>query len=88
MKIHLTAIIKAKKEYREEVATISQNIVHQTRKKEPCELYDLHQGLEDQNLFTFYKIWKSKEGLAAHNEQPYHLIVSKIIINQTKIANI
>ncbi|MGS2741830.1 putative quinol monooxygenase [Sinomicrobium sp. M5D2P17] len=71
MKIHLTAIIKAKEEYREEVASILQNMVQQTRKEEACELYNLHQGLEDQNLFIFYEIWKSREGLAAHNEQPY-----------------
>jgi len=71
MKIHLTAIIKAKEEYREEVASILQNMVHQTRKEEACELYNLHQGLVDENLFIFYEIWKSKEGLAAHNEQPY-----------------
>lgn len=71
MKIHLTAIIKAKKEHRDEVASILQNMVQQTRKEEACELYNLHQGLEDQNLFTFYEIWKSREGLAIHNEQPY-----------------
>lgn len=71
MKIYLTAIIKAKEKYRDEVAAILQNMVQQTRKEEACELYNLHQGQEDQNLFTFYEIWKSKEGLAAHNEQPY-----------------
>lgn len=71
MKIHLTAIIKAKEEYRDEVASILQYMVKQTRKEEACELYNLHQGLEDQNLFIFYEIWRSKEGLEAHNEQPY-----------------
>lgn len=71
MKIHLTAVIKAKEEYREEVAFILQNMVQQTRKEQACEVYILHQGLEDQNLFTFYEIWKSREGLDAHNEQPY-----------------
>lgn len=71
MKIHLTAIIKAKEEYRNEVAAVLQNMVLQTRKEEACELYSLHQGIEDKNLFTFYEIWKSKEGLEAHNQQPY-----------------
>lgn len=71
MKIHLTAIIKAKEEHRGEVASALLNLVQQTRKEEACELYNLHQGLEDQNLFTFYEVWKSKEGLTAHNEQPY-----------------
>lgn len=71
MKIYLTAIIKAKEEHREEVAAILQNMVLQTRKEEASELYSLHQGIEDKNLFTFYEIWKSKEGLDAHNQQPY-----------------
>ncbi|AIM36969.1 antibiotic biosynthesis monooxygenase [Sphingobacterium sp. ML3W] len=71
MKIHLTAIIMVKEEYREEVASILQNMVLQTRKEEACELYNLHQGLEDPNLFTFYEIWKSRDGLTEHNDQPY-----------------
>lgn len=71
MKIHLTAIIKTKDEYRDDVISILQNMVEQTRKEEACELYNLHQGLDDKNLFTFYEIWKSKEGLEAHNHQPY-----------------
>ncbi len=71
MKIHLTAIIKAKDEYRDDVISILKHMVEQTRKEEACELYNLHQGLDDKNLFTFYEIWKSKEGLDAHNKQPY-----------------
>jgi len=71
MKIHLTAIIKVKEEHRDEVVSILQNMVQCTRKEEACELYNLHQSFEDKNLFTFYEIWKSQEGLSAHNEQPY-----------------
>jgi quinol monooxygenase YgiN len=71
MKIYLTAVIKAKKEHREEVAAVLKNMVLRTRKEEACELYSLHQGIEDKDLFTFYEIWKSKEGLDAHNQQPY-----------------
>lgn len=71
MKIYLTAIIKAKSEYRDEVAAVLQNMVQQTRKEEACELYSLHQGIEDKNVFSFYEIWKSEEGLEVHNQQPY-----------------
>jgi quinol monooxygenase YgiN len=71
MKIYLTAIIKAKEEHREEVAFVLQNMVKQTNKEEESEQYSLHQGLEDENLFTFYEIWKSEEGLQAHNQQAY-----------------
>ncbi|MET3038470.1 putative quinol monooxygenase [Chryseobacterium sp. NRRL B-14859] len=71
MKIHLTAIIRAKKEHQAEILEVLQNMVKETRKEEACELYSLHQGIENKNEFVFYEIWKSKEGLALHNEQPY-----------------
>lgn len=71
MKIHLTAIIKAKEEYQTEVLEVLQNMVIETRKEEACELYNLHQGTENKNEFVFYEIWKSQEGLNQHNQQPY-----------------
>jgi len=71
MKIYLTAIIKAKEEYRNEVLEVLQNMVAETKKEEANELYTLHQGIDDKNHFVFYEIWKSKEGLDDHNQQPY-----------------
>ncbi|REC42331.1 MULTISPECIES: putative quinol monooxygenase [Chryseobacterium] len=71
MKIYLTAVIKAKEEYRAEVLEVLQNMVKETVKEEANELYRLHQGIEDKNQFVFYEIWKSSEGLTQHNEQPY-----------------
>ncbi|WP_370901105.1 putative quinol monooxygenase [Chryseobacterium gossypii] len=71
MKIYLTALIKAREEHRAEVLDMLQNMVKETRKEEACELYNLHQGIDDSNLFIFYEIWKSEEGLALHNQQPY-----------------
>ncbi|HAO08636.1 MAG TPA: antibiotic biosynthesis monooxygenase [Chryseobacterium sp.] len=71
MKIYLTAVIKAKEEYRAEVLEVLQNMVKETVKEEANELYTLHQGIEDKNQFVFYEIWKNEEGLTKHNEQPY-----------------
>ncbi len=71
MKIYLTAIIKAKEEHRNEVLEVLQNMVKETVKEEANELYTLHQGIEDKNQFVFYEIWKNKEGLEQHNQQPY-----------------
>ena len=62
MKIYLTAIIKAKEEYRNDVLKVLQTMVAETQKEEANELYTLHQGIEDKNHFVFYEIWKSKEG--------------------------
>lgn len=71
MKIYLTAIIKAKAEHQTEVLEVLRNMVKETQKEEACELYSLHQGIDDKNQFTFYEIWKNEEGLALHNQQPY-----------------
>ncbi|NML59169.1 putative quinol monooxygenase [Chryseobacterium cheonjiense] len=71
MKIYLTAIIKAKEEYKTEVLEVLQHMVKETVNEEANELYSLHQGIEDKNHFIFYEIWKSAEGLVKHNEQPY-----------------
>ncbi|NIG55982.1 putative quinol monooxygenase [Chitinophaga sp. Cy-1792] len=71
MKIYLTAIIKSKPEFREEVLAQLQEMVVSTRKEAACLQYDLHQGITDENLFVFYEIWQDEAGLALHNEQPY-----------------
>lgn len=71
MKIYLTAVIKTKEEYRNEVLKVLQHMVEETKKEEANELYTLHQGIEDRNQFVFYEIWKSEEGLSRHNQQPY-----------------
>ena len=71
MEINLTVIIKSKPEYREEVKTILKNLVENSRKETACLQYDLHQNMADPNVFIFHEIWKNKEGLELHNEQPY-----------------
>lgn len=71
MKIYLTAIIRSKPEYREEVKTLLENMVRHSRQEAACLQYDLHRGIDDPELFTFYEIWESAEALDRHNAQPY-----------------
>ena len=79
MKIYLTAIIKAKEEYRAEVLEVLHIMVKETVKEEANELYRLHQSIEDKNHFIFYEIWKSEDGLAEHNQQPYIKAFAELI---------
>lgn len=69
--IYLTAIIKTKPEYREEVLSVLQNMVAETRKEQANLQYDLHQEITDENVFVFYEIWKDQVHLDAHNQQSY-----------------
>jgi len=71
MSIYLTAILKSKTDKIQELKSILENMVLNTTKEEACEKYELQQGFEDETVFIFHEIWKSKEGLDAHNQQPY-----------------
>jgi len=71
MSIYLTAILKAKKESIQDLKSILENMVLNTRKEEACEKYELQQGFEDETIFIFHEIWKSKEGWDSHNQQSY-----------------
>ena len=68
--ISITAIIKSKQENIEEVKTMIQNMVLQTRKEEACIRYDLH---TTENAFIIWEEWKDQPGLDIHNNQPYLL---------------
>ena len=71
MSIYLTAILKSKTDKIQELKSILDNMVLNTRKEEACEKYALQQGLDDETIFIFHEIWNSKEGLDAHNKQSY-----------------
>jgi Uncharacterized conserved protein len=73
MSIYLTAILKSKKDKIQDLKSILDNMVLNTRKEEACEKYELQQILDDETVFIFHEIWKSKEGLDAHNQQSYIL---------------
>jgi len=71
MSIYLTAILKSKKDKIQDLKSILDNMVLNTRKEEACEKYELQQSLDDKTVFIFHEIWKSKDGLDAHNQQSY-----------------
>lgn len=71
MKIYLTAIIKSKPDFLSEIKSTLENMVVHSRKETACIQYDLHQSLDDENIFTFYEIWENQENLNEHNQQPY-----------------
>jgi quinol monooxygenase YgiN len=73
MEINLTVIIKSKPEYREELKLVLKNLVDNSTKEAACLQYDLHQDIEDSNVFIFHEVWKNKEGLDLHKEQSYFL---------------
>jgi quinol monooxygenase YgiN len=51
---------------REELKTALEALIEPTRQEDGCVNYDLHQGVEDPDFFTFYENWVSDEKLDAH----------------------
>lgn len=71
MAIYLTAVIESKTAHRDEVRATLLNMVTESRKEPACLQYDLYQDDHNPNVFVFHEIWESREGLDAHNAQPY-----------------
>ena len=83
MHIYLTATLSSKPEFTQEVKAFLQHMVVESRKDAGCIQYNLHQGIDDQNVFVFQEIWESKAALDAHNEQPF--IREFLELAQTKL---
>lgn len=66
--ISITAIIKSKKENNEQVKSMIENLVNQTRKEVACIRYDLHNS---DNVYIIWEEWTDQAGLDLHNNQSY-----------------
>ena len=71
MKVYLTAQIRVKEDFLEEVKMALLALVEKSRLEDACLQYDLHQGMDDPLTFLFYEIWESQAGLDLHNAQGY-----------------
>lgn len=56
---------------RDELRTALEALVEPTSQEKGWVNYDLHQSLEDPDLFLFYENWESGEDLDAHLAAPH-----------------
>jgi len=68
--ISITAIFKSKTESTEQLQSMLNHLVTETRKEAACVRYDLHAS---ENVFIIWEEWKDQPGLDIHNNQPYLL---------------
>jgi quinol monooxygenase YgiN len=78
MKINLTVIIKSKSEHRGELKAILVDLTKNSKKEATCLQYDLHQNIEDPNVFILHEVWENNEGLDLHKEQLHFLKFNEI----------
>lgn len=79
MKINLTALIKSKAEYTDEIREVLKEMVGQSKQEAACLQYDLHQSIDEPHTFIFHEVWQDENGFALHNEQPYIKSFGEII---------
>jgi quinol monooxygenase YgiN len=68
--ISITALFKSKPENIEQLQSMLNHLVTETRKEAACVRYDLHGA---NNVFIIWEEWKDQPGLDIHNNQPYLL---------------
>ena len=64
MSIYLTLVIKAKPDYQQEIKNLLYSLPELSKKEDACIQYDVHQSIDDENIFVLNEEWKSLEGLA------------------------
>ena len=50
---------------------VLQGLLTPSRNDDGCLLYDLHQSIEDPNVFLFYETWQSKAQWEKHMATPH-----------------
>ena len=71
MTINLTVILKSKTEFTKKVKELLENLVEKSIKEEGCIQYDLHQNIENSNVFILHEVWQNQEIFDLHNSQKY-----------------
>ena len=66
--ISITAIIKSKKENIQQLQSLLNDLVTETRKEAACVRYDLHNA---EHIFIIWEEWKDQDGLDIHNNQSH-----------------
>jgi len=66
--ISITALFKSKTENTEQLQSMLNHLVTETRKEAACIRYDLHHS---ENVFIIWEEWQDQPGLDIHNNQPY-----------------
>ncbi len=67
----LIAKFQTKPECREDLIALAKNAIEPSRAEEGCIIYDFLQDPFEQDSFTFYEKWRSREDLDLHFGEPH-----------------
>jgi len=71
MSIYLTVVVKAKPEHQQEIKNLLYSLPELSIKEDACIEYEVHQSIDDENIFILHEKWESLDGLSFHNKQQY-----------------
>jgi quinol monooxygenase YgiN len=74
----VVATIRAKPGKSGELRTAFIELERHSRTEEGCVKYDLHQSVEDAEMFLFYEIWTGEDALARHASSEFMKASRKI----------
>jgi len=69
----LTAKLRAKPGCAQELINLAERAIGPSRNEEGCLTYELLQDPFDQESFTFFEKWRSREDLDLHFKEPHFL---------------
>ena len=89
-KLTLVVKILVKSEHRALVKNELLKLIDTTREEKGCLNYDLHQDIENKNLFFFYENWKTRILWEAHNKNTHiaefqkvtNGLIEELIVNE------
>ncbi len=73
------AKVTAKTDQVEAVKAGLESVISPTRGEDGCLLYDLHQDIENKNIFFFYENWDSMQHLEKHRMTPHMVHLGETI---------
>ena len=81
--LRIVAVIKAKKEFKDDICSILTTLTQESRKEEGNVSYSLCLDVEDDTNFTVLEEWKSQDAIDFHNSTPHFKNFLKSIAGKT-----
>ncbi|HEV2674764.1 MAG TPA: putative quinol monooxygenase [Aliidongia sp.] len=69
--VRVVAILRAKPGQENEARRSLLALVSPSRAEPGCVTYEINQPADDQALFVYYEVWRSRADLDAHFQRPY-----------------
>ncbi|WP_347551758.1 putative quinol monooxygenase [Pseudalkalibacillus hwajinpoensis] len=80
--IAITAILKPKEGYEDDVRRVLEEVLGGSRNEDLCVQYDVHQSIED-TTFVINEVWANQEAVESHisslHYQKYHNNIANLI---------